>query len=279
MPRSFAAAALLAALAPLASAAAEPAEANAPGTAVIGAEPSNWSLGIALGYGMRSNPLIQSDDIPILVDLDIAWFGERFFFDNGDVGLTVHDGELFTFNLVGRFNSDRVFFGRTDTRIVRLANTTGQLVEVEVRPPDRDYAGEAGAELLAGGDWGRLQVAAFHDVGGTHRGYEVAADYGYGFRRQRWYFEPGIGVSFKSRRLNDYYWGVQEDEANAALPAYAAGAGANLSLRLLGSYQLTPNWAAAVVLEYERLGGEIAGSPIVRDEYVTGFFAGVGYRF
>ena len=34
-------------------------------------------IGIALAYGERSNPLINSDDFIIIVDVDIAWFGER----------------------------------------------------------------------------------------------------------------------------------------------------------------------------------------------------------
>ena len=57
---------------------------------------SRWRLGAALGYGVRSNPLVQSDDIPIIVDLDIAWFGDRWFFDNGDLGLTVADNDAMT---------------------------------------------------------------------------------------------------------------------------------------------------------------------------------------
>ena len=51
----------------------------------------SWRFGVALGYGERTNPLIQSDDIPIVVDLDIAWFGERWFFDNGDLGFSLVD--------------------------------------------------------------------------------------------------------------------------------------------------------------------------------------------
>src|SRR5688572_8580079 len=82
---------------------------------------SRWRLGAAFGYGQRSNPLIQSDDIPVLVDLDIAWFGKRWFFDNGDVGLTVLDRPNSTTSMVARVNSDRVFFGKTDTRYVNFA--------------------------------------------------------------------------------------------------------------------------------------------------------------
>jgi hypothetical protein len=79
---------------------------------------SRWRLGAALGYGVRSNPLVQSDDIPIIVDVDIAWFGDRWFFDNGDLGLTMADNDAITASLIARVNSDRVFFGNTDTRFV-----------------------------------------------------------------------------------------------------------------------------------------------------------------
>src|SRR4051794_14715278 len=61
---------------------------TAPATAAAAVEKPerHWRLGVALGYGERTNPLIQSKKIPVLVDVDIAWFGERWFFDNGDVG-------------------------------------------------------------------------------------------------------------------------------------------------------------------------------------------------
>src|SRR5689334_21271305 len=77
-------------------------------------EPSerHWRLGLALGYGERTNPLIQSEKIPVLVDVDIAWFGKRWFFDNGDVGFAVLDRPAFTLNAVARVNTDRAFFSK-----------------------------------------------------------------------------------------------------------------------------------------------------------------------
>ena len=77
---------------------------------VIGGSARLWAT------GKRSNPLIQSEDIPVLIDLDIAWFGKRWFFDNGDVGLMLFDSAQSTTSLVARYNSDRVFFSKTNTR-------------------------------------------------------------------------------------------------------------------------------------------------------------------
>ncbi len=241
---------------------------------------SQWRLGIALGYGLRTNPLVQSDDIPIIVDIDISWFGDHFFFDNGDLGLTFVDNEYVTTSLVGRINSDRVFFGRTNTKFVTVGLAGQPLSSTfEVSIPDRDYAGELGLELLTDGRWGRLQLSAHHDVSGTHKGYDVEFDYAYGWRNQRFYIEPSFGLSYKSENLNNYYWGIGADETNAATSEYTAGAGVNAFARLQYSYQISRNWMFSFVGEVERLNDEAAGSPIVQEQYVFGYFAGFGYRF
>lgn len=257
--------------------------AAAPGIAAEGAQEdheSNWRLGAAFGYGLRSNPLIQSDDIPIVVDLDIAWFGERWFFDNGDLGFTVADNDSLTASLVARINSDRVFFGKTDTRFVSVDLAGAPLdVAVNFKPPDRDYAVELGLELLADGAWGALQLTAFHDVSGTHDGFELYADYSFGWRDQRLYIEPSVGASYKSADMNNYYWGVTPEEAGVVAFPYEADAGLNWHARLMVGYQLSRHWGMSLVAEYERLNSEAAASPIVEDDSVLGWFAGVSWRF
>ncbi len=241
---------------------------------------SRWQLGFALGYGLRTNPLVQSDDLPIVIDIDIAWFGDRFFFDNGDLGFTFADNDKITSSLVARVNSDRVFFGRTDTRFVTVDSAGIPLSdEVIFEVPDRSYAVELGVEVLADGPWGQLQLSAFHDISGKHDGYELFADYAYGWRSQRWYFEPSFGLSYKSDSLNDYYWGVRDSEANQALPTYIAGHGVNAHARLAMSYQLNRRWVFSIVGEFERLNDDAAASPMVEDNSVFGYFAGFGFHF
>ncbi len=241
---------------------------------------SRWRLGAALGYGTRTNPLVQSDDIPIVVDLDIAWFGDYWFFDNGDLGLTFADNDRLTASVVARVNSDRVFFGKTDTRFVSFDLGGMPLSEaVEFKVPDRDYAIELGVEMLTDGAWGQLQLSAFHDVSNTHDGYEVFFDYSFPWRQQRWYIEPSIGASYKSEALNNYYWGVAEGEAGIVVPEYDAAAGTNVHARFMLGYQLSRHWSVSLVAEYERINDEAAASPIVEDRDVLGYFAGVAFRF
>jgi outer membrane protein len=151
--------------------------------------------------------------------------------------------------------------------------------DVELTVPDRDYAIDLGLEALTDGNWGRLQLAAYHDVSNTHHGYEIAVDYAYAWRRQRWHVAPSIGFSYKSDDLNDYYWGVRPEESSAALPAYQAESGVNRRARVAASYQLRRDLSIAFAAEYELLNAEAAASPIVEDEDVLGAFVGLNYRF
>ena len=252
----------------------------APGTAE-----KSWRLGAAFGYGQRTNPLIQSDDIPVLVDLDIAWFGKRWFFDNGDLGFTMHEGARSTTSLVARVNSDRMFFAKTNTRYVQLGYAANgvppaQLINpAPVEPPDRDYAIELGVESLIDGDWGAATLRAFHDVSGTHRGYELAAYYSRRFTTGRFSFEPTVGASYKSDRLNNYYWGVHPDEASIALPEYHAGAGLNFEGGLVANYYFSRNLRFAMSVNYERLSDEIVGSPLTEENHVLAYFSGLAWTF
>jgi outer membrane protein len=241
---------------------------------------SPWRLGIALGYGERSNPLILAEDIPLAVDLDIAWFGKYFYFDNGDIGLTFADTPAVTASLTARFNSDRVFFAKTNTRFVSVGLAGEPLAaDIQVKVPERDFAVEAGFELLSDGRWGHLQFSAHHDVSGTHDGYELDVNYGVGWRLERWYFEPSVGASFKSADMNNYYWGVRQEESSPALPAYEAESGINYRARIIASYHLDRHWAISLAAEYERINDEAAASPIVDESGVLGFFVGARYRF
>lgn len=103
---------------------------------------SEWYLGIASGYGERSNPLINSSPINLYFIVDIAWYGEHWFFDNGDIGYSFVDKEAFTVNWVTRLNSERLFFQKTNTNIV----TVGDVASPVFGEDDGDSASPPSAE-------------------------------------------------------------------------------------------------------------------------------------
>lgn len=258
----------------------------------------SWQFNVALGYGQRSNPLIDGDDIDIYWLADLAWYGRRWFFDNGDIGFTLYEGDHITVNAVGSLNSDRVFFSHLNDGFisVQLLNDFASLSDEDVQPvldtklsrrelaalidsPDRDYAFEMGVEFLSDGSWGFLQAQFNSDVSGVHNGHEFWLRYGYDGYYGRWQVQPSVGVSWKSAEYNNYYFGVRSEESSKYLPVYRAGSGVNYSAKMSFGYLLTEHWRLVATAEYETLNDDTVASPFVFEDSVTTYFAGVYYRF
>ena len=155
----------------------------------------------------------------------------------------------------------------------------GRVEALPLEPPSRSYAVEAGLEALFGGQWGQASLHAFHDVSGTHDGYEIAADYSYRITRGRWSLAPSFELSWKSAALSNYYWGVHPDETSATLAAYEARGGLGWQAGLRANYYLTKSMRLAISTNYESLQHSVARSPLVRQDHVLGYFAGVGWQF
>lgn len=243
-------------------------------------------LGLALGVGERTNPLINSDDINIYWLLDIAYYGDKWFFDNGDLGINLNDSESYAINAILSVNSDRVYFSHLNDGLLSLDGSTGAgMSEGEsgatekIKVPDRDYALEAGVELYVNRDWGFIQAQWNVDISNTHNGTELWLNYGYDLIINRWIVTPSLGLSWRDSNLNNYYHGVKQSESSAALPAYEAGAGLNAYTQLSASYFISRRWRWASVVGYEKINSEAADSPIMEDDKVITVFTGIFYVF
>ena len=41
-----------------------------------------WNFSVALGAGVRTNPLVNGQGLPLVVVPQVSYYGERFFLDN-----------------------------------------------------------------------------------------------------------------------------------------------------------------------------------------------------
>jgi outer membrane protein len=142
---------------------------------------------------------------------------------------------------------------------------------------------EAGVDLGLGyritGEWGSVRGSLLHDVGDISNGSEIRVGYNYDFHGARWVLRPDITLSWRDSKLNNYYYGVEQDEVEADRPAYAPGSGINVSLGLYGSYQVWDNWRLLGGISAQWLDQSIRDSPIVRDQVQPALFAGAVYDF
>jgi outer membrane protein len=244
-----------------------------------------FEISASLGYGQRSNPVAGKSDIPLVIIPHISYYGKRFFLENLELGFTLHDGETHTFNLVAAPGYDRAFFYRSDLQNLFVPSGTlstgggGNFVdkidipeqgrEFEVRSRDTTYL--AGPEWTFGyGDFSG-QVTALREVTGEHDGYEVRAAFGGPLLRvKRASLAASAGVTWKSRELIRYYYGVDQ--------LYEPGSAFSPFIKMRYAQPISDRWSLNAFVHYEHLPSAIADSPIVSESHVTTVFAGVVFR-
>ncbi len=242
-----------------------------------------WNFSVALGAGLRTNPLINGKDIPLAVIPQISYYGKRFFIDNLDLGFTLWEQGGNTLHLIATPGYDRVYFYRADLqnflvgfpdasapdspRIVSPG--TPGAIQVSRRAPRITY--------LAGPEWtfkyGALsgQLDLLRDATGQNSGEEVRGALGIPLLKSKGTLSANIGFTWKSVATVNYYYRVPI--------LYSGSAAFDPFMRLGYTLPLSSKWRLNTFFEYERLGNGIADSPIVAEHSVATFFAGAIYTF
>ncbi|MCF6301391.1 MAG: MipA/OmpV family protein [Proteobacteria bacterium] len=257
----------------------------------------SWDFGIGIGYGNQSNPFVGADDVPNYLTLDIAIYGKRFFFDNGDLGFTLVDQTKMGVNLIASYSSERIYYsyfnelgiltepGATigavqPTGLVSLAGLSGiapqNIVSLEL--PDRDFAISLGLELLWNTSFGDIQVQANQDVSNTHNGGEVLLEYNKGWGSNRWQFQSSMGVEWKSSGLINYYYGLSNQSSTIDF-SYQGESTVNMFVGFLINYRISNHLNLVTNFRYKSFGSGITNSPLIEDGYTQSVFTGFFYSF
>ena len=253
-------------------------------------EENELHFGLSIGMGLRTNPLFQSDNIPLILLPQLSFYSGDFFFENLDFGYNLYQSENTSFGLLATPSYDTVFFKRWDLGnvFVSQASSSEMLLpsdsdnSAERQPqinPDqlskREFSYLGGVEYNIEFKQSLIQLSLLTDLTNTHSGSEIRFAYAH---RLSEYFSTTLGFTWKDKNLTDYYYGIDASEANSS-DVYQAGASFSPFLR--ASYNLDldngDNWRAS--LEYQKLASQISSSPILDDDYVVTFFVGKTFRF
>lgn len=269
-------------------------------------EVGKWQVSVALGAGVRTNPVVGNKDIPLIVLPEITYNGERFFIHNLDLGAILWESRSQQVNLLVTPSFDQVFFHRWDPGNFVLETTIfaqpgivnnpaperddlvkdEQLIDVEFtktvdisRLHKRRMAALAGLEYsLFRDDWD-LQAQWLKDVSGIHDGTELRLAVARHYRWDRHGLVLSAGANWQSEAITDYYYGIRTDEVALRDDSYHPGAGTSSFVRVDWHYALNKRWTLRFTTSYRQLADEISDSPLVNDDKVlTTFFGGV-YHF
>jgi outer membrane protein len=229
-----------------------------------------------LGAGVRTNPLVHGQDLPLLVVPQFSYYGKQFYIDNLDVGFTALESAKNTFGLIASPGYDRIFFYRSDLQniFVNIEGAAG------TNPPPTPVPFPTRSRLityLAGPEWtfndhgiiGQLDV--LREVTGHNHGEEVRTAIQFPVRRSTDAFSATIGLTWQSAAIVNYYYGAPR--------IYESGSALRPFLKLGYTRPLGRGWRFEVITQYEHLASAIADSPLVAHNYVVTSFLGFVHAF
>ena len=155
----------------------------------------------------------------------------------------------------------------------------GNLPDSVVGMGDHKPGVDVGLALRLSQSWGTVRAELVQDVGGASRGYEARLGYGFEWRSGRWSLRPDVSLSWRDAKLNNYYYGVQANEATADRPAYAPGGSAQAQIGLYGSYDVSERWRLLAGVSATVLGSSVKNSPIVQKRVLPAVYVGAAYDF
>ncbi|WP_461538358.1 MipA/OmpV family protein [Spongorhabdus nitratireducens] len=144
---------------------------------------------------------------------------------------------------------------------------------------DRDSGIGYGLALDYDLQWAELSAAVLND---TESSVSVELDLSREFAiTESLSIEPGVNLAWRSSGYNDYYFGIDADEAakNSLLSTYKAGSGMEMGLEVNATYQLSENWLLAASADYTRFSSDVTDSPLVESKHQTSLMVGIAYVF
>jgi outer membrane protein len=241
-----------------------------------------WNLGVSLGAGVRTNPLADGRNIPLVVIPQVSYYGKHVFLDDLDFGLFVYDGGNVTVSLIASPGYDRVYFYRRDLQnifVTGFVPETEQDGTVVSRPVTRNFPNRTRSiTYLAGPEWtfkvARLvaQFDVLHDVTGHDHGTEMRAAVGAPLLEgHHGTLSGSAGLTWKSAAIVNYYYG--------APGYYEGGAALDPFVKLAYALPLSHKWKLSALAQTERLADSIANSPLIAHRYVETVFVGATYTW
>jgi outer membrane protein len=269
---------------------------------------NSWQLSVAVGLGVRSNPLVDGDNIPLVILPDIAWYGEAAYFDNGELGYQWYDKQNQAFTTFMHIDSERAFFSfshaanifssltavdsnslETDFSSLNAVDSNSPETDVPEQPDipelskdkvaSRDWAVNAGIRWHYRRQNAEWKVSIEREISGVHQGAKFQLSYRHHWLWQDWQISLTPAVVWKSDKLIDYYYGIDARDNVDSQFFYQGTAGWQPRISLSLQKPLNDRWLWLLRASYQRLHSGMSDSPLVREENIQSVFFGLAYGF
>ncbi len=188
---------------------------------------NRWHVSVNAGIGVMTNPLHGGKNLPLVVLPEIAYYSEKWFFDNGRLGYSFHESASHVVNFVTEFNPETRFFIdfhpsnvfalQTSNSFMVESTTSDELVEKRATIDDvlkRRWALDAGVSYHYVRDNHIFSLQALADVSGVYQGMRSALQWQAHYQVDDLEIMPSMGIWYKSAKLNDYFYGLSAEESS-----------------------------------------------------------------
>ena len=212
-----------------------------------------WGVGIEIENDAQHYKDFDND---AYVNLFPQYRGEKLNIDSDSLSYSLLESDKYNFEILAK----SLYYGyeaKDSTLLKGMAERDGSI----------EFGGRASLKT----DYGLLSLHALTDVLGNHKGQEVELRFGQPFYTEQWTGQRDVslgligGLRWQSKKMIDYYYGVESSEATATRKEYQGHsafipfAGVEVKARFSEHFSFKGG------LMYEKLPGTITNSPITSD--------------
>lgn len=257
----------------------------------------HWQFSIGVGLGVRTNPVMDNDDIPLIILPQFSYQGEHFFIQNLDIGYSLFENDKQQFNVLLTPSYDQIFFNEWDisnfvdhSNLASVAGGAGggskdgpTLGETnraidKSRLHDRRMSALAGLEYSHNFNDVDFQLQILREITGYYDGNEIRFALSKSIHTGKHDVKLTLGANWQDKATTNYFYGLPERESLGNF-AYEANAGLTGLLRFDWNYELDEHWSLRFFTSYRHLSRSISDSPLVTKNNVITAFAGGVYHF
>ncbi|HMP73140.1 MAG TPA: MipA/OmpV family protein [Kiritimatiellia bacterium] len=223
---------------------------------------ARWGVGVGLVASRSPYKGGKGVGIPIPV---INYYGDRFFVAGIRAGYALVRWPGLSLSAVGQYSFAGSVFDESEflKDMDRKRNTV--------------LAGLALSRQGARGYTTQLEWKT--DVLGVHNGNLVDLSIGRRYRFGKVGITPSLGLSWRSERYTDYFYGVKERFAREDRPAYDPGSSWVPFAQVSGVWSPAEAWTIIGIARAEFFDETIKDSPLIERDAQTSLIVGVSYSF
>jgi len=257
---------------------------------------------MGIGYGELQTPIVNKQTAHYQLLPQLAWYGEKFYFENGLFGYALTETTHQQWDLVLYPNDDGVLYKLTSALAPAVSATPFPVYRTRIDiidTPERRVSGMLGLRYAQQHDNVDYSVQAGVDISGVHHGWELSVKLNKFALLEKHDFrlDGDVGIAIKSHQIVDYYYTPQfgemlpvegdewlncRDVDHCQLETVGPYSGATayrVHASLNAHYALNDQWEWLVLYRHFYLSHSMTKSPLVAVDHYAAWFSGLMYRF